>query len=802
MKFPLSWLQEYIDVNLSPNALAKTLTMAGLEVESVEKVSPGFSGVIVAKVLEVEKHPNADKLCIATVTDGTDKHVVVCGASNCRPGIKTALALAGATVLDEEGKPFKIKKGKIRGVESNGMLCAADELGLGKHSEGIIEFAEHMKEGADLAEMYSDVVFEVAITPNLGHCSCLLGIAQELSAATGAPVKRPMVDVKEIESHSTHGKLKVKIDDTAACPRYAARVIENVKVGPSPEWLQKRLTLSGIRPINNVVDITNYVFLEQGQPLHAFDYDRIGGQIITVRKAHQGEKFVTLDNKERELTSEMLMICDEKHPIALAGVMGGLESEVVDNTTTVALESAYFNPVSIRRTSKKLGLTSDASKRFERNADPNRVPIALDRAATLIAELAGGKVCQGMIDQKYGEFHQKAIDCRLSRINELLGTKLGVGEVETLFHSLGFHTRWDGKDSFHVRIPTDRADITIEVDLVGEVARFLTPEQIPNTASRYHTSTLPHAPIFLFERKVRSQLVGNGLQEFLTCDLIGPKLLSVVKEDPSPTSTMVKILNPNSEEQSILRESLLPGMLDVVKYNFDHDNPDIHGFEIGRIHFKAEEGYKEQSVAGIALMGNAAPSYWDPKAREVDFYDLKGIVENLLAGLGIEGCIFKPSNFEIFHPGRQAAIYAGDIRVGSLGEIHPIVQKRLDVPQRIYFAELNLHDLFPLRKPEHRMEALPLYPCTTRDWTLTLDDSINFEQVLNIIRSKKSQLLEEVSLLDIYRNEKLGQNKKNVTLHFVYRDKAKTLSQEAADAEHARLIAAAAQSLGVPVPGA
>lgn len=801
MKFPLSWLQEYIDVNLSPNALAKTLTMAGLEVEGVEKVSPGFSGVVVAKVLEVQKHPNADKLCIATVSDGAETHTVVCGASNCRPGLKTALALAGATVLDEEGKPFKIKKGKIRGVESNGMLCAADELGLGKNSEGIIEFAEHMKEGADLAEMYSDIVFEVAITPNLGYCSCLLGIAQELTAATGSPVKRPLIELKENASQSTHSKLKVKIEDTVNSPRYASRVIENVKVGPSPEWLQKRLTLAGIRPVNNVVDITNYVFLEMGQPLHAFDYNRINGQQIIVRRAVQGEKFVTLDNKERDLTTDMLMICDTQKPIAIAGVMGGLDSEVVDNTTTVALESAYFNPISIRKTSKKLGLATDASKRFERQADPNRVPVALDRAAALIAEIAGGSVCSGMIDQKYAEFHQKAIDCRLSRINQLLGTKLGVGEVETLFHSLGFHSRFDGKDNFHVRIPTDRADINAEIDLVGEVARFCSPDQIPDAPSRYHTSTLPHAPIFLFERKVRSQLVENSLQEFLTCDLIGPKVLSVVKEDPSPTDSMVKVLNPISEEQSVLRESLLPGMLDVVKYNFDHDNPDIHGFEIGRIHFKSEGGYKEQSVAGVVLMGNATPSYWDPKPREVDFYDLKGILENLFAGIGIEKYGFVPSHFEIFHPGRQAAIYSGDVRIGSLGELHPVVQRRLDVPHRIYFAEVNLHDLFPLQKSEHRMEQIPQYPCTTRDWTLTLDDSVSYEHIMNIIRSKKSPLLEEVSLLDIYRNEKLGQTKKNVTLHFVYRDKNKTLSQEAADAEHSRLITATAQSLGISVPG-
>lgn len=801
MKFPLSWLLDYIDLTLTPSAISKTLTLLGLEVESVEKISPGFTQVVAAKVLDVQKHPNADKLCIATVNDGAQNYTVVCGAPNCRPGIKTALAKIGSTLTDAQGKTFTVKQSKIRGVESFGMLCAADELGLLNASEGIIEFSEHIKEGTDLASLYSDVVFDVAITPNLGHCSCLLGIARELSAATGSPLKQPKFILEEKSSNTAISRIKVKVEASDLCPRYACRVIEGVKVAPSPDWLQKRLLLSGIRPINNIVDITNYVFLEQGQPLHAFDYDRLAGREIIVRKAKDKEQIVTLDNKGRELDGSMLAICDQSRPVAVAGIMGGLDSEVIDNTATVVLESAYFDPASIRSTSKKLGLSTDASRRFEKNADPNKVPVALDRAAALMDEIAGGHVCKGIVEVKAREFTQKAIDCRLSRINKILGTKLGVGEVETIFHALGFHFRWDGEDKFHVRIPTDRADVNIEVDLIEEIARHYGFDSIPQPLPAYHTSLIPHAPIFLFEREVRDILIGEGLQEFITSDLIGPKLLSVVREDPSPTAEMVKVMNPNSVEQSILRESLLPGLLEVVKYNFDHQNVDLKGFEIGRIHYRHEGQYKEQSVAGIVLTGHESPSYWSPKAREVDFYDLKGILENLLHGAGEKSYEFKPSQLAVFHPGRQASIYAGGIRIGSLGELHPKVQRRLDIPQKILFAEVNLHDLFPLRKSEPRMQMIPAYPGTERDWTLTVEEPVAIQQIMDIIHSLKTPLLEEVSLRDIYRNEKLGPSKKNVTLRFVYRDKDKTLSQEAADAEHSRLVTATSQKLGIPVTG-
>lgn len=786
MKFPLKWLKDYIDISASPSDIAKTLTQLGIEVDSVEPSALSFDKVIVAEVRATQKHPSADKLQIATVFDGTTEHQVVCGAANCRPGIKVAFATLGATLKDDAGKSFTIKKTKIRDVESFGMLCAFDELQLG-HGEGIIEFPESAVVGTNVADMYGDNVFEVSLTPNLGHCLSLIGIARELSAATTMPWSISKAVVKEGAEPIT-AAAKVSVQDPEGCPRYACRVIKNIKIGPSPEWMQKRLVASGLRPINNVVDATNYVLLELGHPLHAFDYDKLEGHAIVVRSAKDGETFVTLDGKERLLVAGDVLICDNARPVALGGIMGGQNSEVSDTTRNILIESAYFKAGAVRRTSKRLGLQTDASRRFERFADPEGVLEALNRVTALINEMAGGEVCLGVIDVQAHEFPVKKVDCRLKRINLLLGTHLGVSEVETIFYRLGFQFHWDGLDTFTVTVPSYRADITIEEDLIEEVARIYGYDNIPVQSPLYRASNLSNAPLFDFERVVRTHMLAEGLQEFLTCDLVGPALLDIVKDNTMPPETIVKVLNPTSVEQSIMRTSLLPGLLQVVKYNVDHQNPDIHGFEVGRIHFKEDEQFIEQSVLGIVLAGNTAPHNWDQTPRAADFYDLKGIIENLLKGLRIDKVEFKQNNLDTFHSGRQASIFIGSLEIGSVGEVHPAIQRRLDVPQRIYFAELNLPDLLKLCPPAAKMEALPLYPASERDWTITLKEETPIEQVLSILRQTNSRLLESVDLVGIYRSEKLGSDIKNATFHFVYRDKKKTIAQETVDGEHARII--------------
>jgi phenylalanyl-tRNA synthetase beta chain len=787
MKLPLSWIQEIIDLNLSAHKIADVLTLAGLEVDGCNALPLPFENVVVGEVIHTEPHPDAEKLCIATVSDGEENFQVVCGASNCRKGLKTAFAKVGAVLEDGSGKQFKIKKTKLRGVESYGMLCSEKELGLGEHDEGIMEFAERIKPGTVIADIYGDTIFDISLTPNLGHCANVIGVARELSAATEKEIKKPEIWVTEDAAETIASVVSVKVSDWKKCPRYACRVIKGVSVGPSPQWLQKRLLACDLRPVNNVVDVTNLVLMERGHPLHAFDYDLLEGNQIIVRCARKGEVLQTLDEKQRELTEEDLLICDQNKPVALAGVMGGLNSEVHGKTVNVLLESAYFESTSIRRTSKRFGLQTEASRRFERGSDPNQVLESLDRAAMLIQELTGGKVCRGVADEKQEEFPSKVINCRLSRINSLLGTKLAVSEVENIFNRLQFGVDWDGQDTFALTVPTYRVDINEEIDFVEEVARVYGFDNIPKPAARYAASTLPHAPIFLFEREVRSRLIAEGLQEMLTCDLVGPKLLEAVKGSSMPEENVVRVLNPTSIEQSVLRTSLMPGLMQVAKHNYDNECRHVSGFEIGRVHFKDGSQYKEQSMAGIFLMGNVHPHHWERKKDEVDFFDLKGIVETLIGEMGIASFEISNRGLPYFHPGRQGTVSVGNLEVGSLGEVHPSIMRSLDMSQRIYYAELDLHNLIQVRERHRQMEQIPVYPASDRDLTMTLNEEIPIQEVFDIITSLKSRLLENVSLIDIFRGEKVGEQKKNVTLRFVYRNLKKTVSQEAVDAEHERI---------------
>jgi phenylalanyl-tRNA synthetase beta chain len=795
MQLPLSWIKEFIHLDSTPDEIAKMLTMAGLEVDSFKTVTQSWKGIVVGHVLEVEKHPNADKLCVATVSDGKETYQVVCGAPNCRQGMKTAFAPIDATLKDENGKEFKIKKTKIRGVESSGMLCSGKELQVSDDDDGILELPESIRTGMPLSELFSDTIFEISLTPNLGHCASVLGIARELSAITGLPLHVPAIFLNQPEP-STNSAFKVTISDPEACPRYTCRLVRNVKVGPSPYWLRSRLEKCGLRSVNNIVDITNYILMERGHPLHAFDYERLEGPEIIVKKAQEGEHFTTLDGKERTLTLQDLMICDAKRPIALAGVMGGGNSEVTEQTRHVLIESAYFDSVTIRKTSKRLGLQTDSSKRFERGTDPNHVITALNRAAMLMQEIGEGTLSSDVVDIKMGDFPEKVINCRLSRINHVLGTLFSRGEIEEIFQRLDFHYSWKEQDNFIVHVPTYRVDIQAEIDLIEEVARLYGYDNIEKKESYYQSSKLPHAPIYIFENEVRACLIAEGLQEFLTCDLIGPSLINLIQDKTMSADSLITVLNPTSIEQSILRTSLLPGLLQVVKYNIDHQNHEIGGFEIGRIHFKEGDQFKEQSIAAIILSGKSRPHHWDIKPHEYDFYDLKGIVENILGELGIANLRFENIGINTFHSGRQASIFIDSLEIGSIGEIHPAILRRLDVSQRILFGEFNLHDLIQVAQRKEKVIALSIYPGSERDWTFTIKTSVPFDQVLQCVYEQNSPLLEEVSLLDIYCSEKLGQDVQNMTLHFVYRDVSKTVSQEVVDAEHQRLKTGVLNKLG------
>jgi phenylalanyl-tRNA synthetase beta chain len=794
MRIPLSWLKEYISLSLPPGEIAKLLTMAGLEVDGYETVGENLKDIVVGRIVEASKHPNADKLTLASVTDGKKTYQIVCGASNCRAGLKTALAPIGA-VLKNGNQVFTISKTKIRGIESEGMLCSGQELGLSDDGEGIMELSNNLPEGTPLTDIYSDTYFDISLTPNLSHCTSVLGVARELAALTGQPLQHPDIHVQEVED-TIENSLYVDIQEKEFCPRYACRVVMNVKVGPSPNWVKQRLEKCGVRSVNNIVDVTNYVLLEMGHPLHAFDYEKLEGGGIVVRRAKDGELIQTLDGKERSLKDSMLVICDSQKPVAIAGVIGGLESEIRENTSHIVLESAYFDPLSIRRTSKQLGLQTDASKRFERGTDPNQLLMVLDRTVMLIQKVAGGEIQAGIIDVQSKEFPETIVTCRLSRINQVLGRMFSRGEVENVFKALQFSYQWDGQDQFIIRIPTYRVDIKAEIDLIEEVARLYGYDNIPRQGGGYLASILPSVPMYFFEKEIRTRLIAEGLQEFLTCDLIGPSLLQIVQDHSMPVETVVKVLNPTSIEQSILRTSLLPGLLQVIKYNIDHQNHNISGFEVGRIHFRDGNQYQEQAVGAIVLTGKSSSHQWDQRSRDFDFFDLKGIVENLLTELGISGAIFKNLGLETFHSGRQASIYFGDLEIGSIGEIHPAIQRRLDISQRVIFGEFNLQDLLQIKKSLEKMKPLAIYPSSERDWTLTVKNSVSFAELVGLIQKQGSVILEEVSLKDIYQSDKLSPGYHNVTLHFVYRDSSKTIEQEVVEAEHQRLIKAVLQQLG------
>lgn len=793
MKISLSWLKEYLDIDLSPDQIAKSLTALGLEVDAVSVVGPEFRGVVVGEVLDVQKHPNADSLVVAKVSDGTAEYQVVCGAPNCRKGMKTAFAKDGAVLKDEAGKDFKIKKSALRGVESSGMLCSLKELQLGDDDNGIAQFSTEAYVGTDLAELYSDTVFDVALTPNLGHCLSIFGVARELAASLGLPLKSPF---KAFNWPPAASNFKVAIEDPAKCPRYTCCEIANVKVAPSPEWMQRKLIASGLRPVNNIVDITNYVLLEVGQPLHAFDKDKLHGKTLQAKVAKGGESFAALDGNTYKLSSGDIIICDEKEIAALGGVMGGDHTKVTEQTQNIVLESAVFDPKTIRKTSRGLGLLSDSSYRFEKGIDAENTALALLKAAELIVELCGGEVVGSIVESYPGKKAPLIIDCRFSRIQKLLGVQLSSGEIETFLTRLGMKVHYDiAKEIFTVTVPSWRNDIKEEVDIIEEVARMYGYDNIPRAQNSYRHSSFGDSVIYTFEGVVRNLLVAEGLQELLTCDLISPQQVAHAVDKSFPTSSIIEVLKPSSVDQSVLRPSMLPGLLQTVKYNIDHQNRSLSGFELGRVHYKQDERFFDQDAVGIILTGNQTPYHWMDKPEEVDFYFLKGIIENLLEGLHITPYKIVVSKLTTLHPGRQAAVFVGENEIGAFGEVHPEVLNFFGIHQKVLFAEFNLHNLLQVRLPANECQPLSIYPASERDWTMTLEDNIPVGNLIEAAKTAPSRLLKEVILLDVFKGGKLEASQKNITLRFVYRDDKKTIAQQAVDIEHDRITRHITQSI-------
>jgi len=779
MKLPLSLIQSFIDLaGFTPKAIGDTLTLLGIEVDRIQNETPSFSGVVVAEVREASPHPNAAKLQVAEVFDGKETFQVVCGAPNCRKGIKTAFARPGA-ILGET----KIEKAHLRGVDSCGMLCAEDELNVPETMDGIVELPQEMETGANLTSLLWDPIFEISLTPNLGHAMSALGIARELSSA----LKRPLLELKSsLHEEGRAGwekEWKLEIKDKELCPVYHARLIENVTIGPSPYWLQKILVAAGHRPINNAVDIGNYILLKFGQPLHFFDADQVEGKVLKIAPATSSTAFKGLDGVQREIAPGTLLISDAKEAVAVAGILGAERGSTQLATKNILIEAALFDPKVIRLGMKNIDLRTESGQRFEKGIDAEGVQRALDEAASLTAQICHGKIAKGRLGLG-ATFHPKKIKCRPERVNQLLGTHISLSEMDEIFQRLQFKTKLvDGQ--FELDVPHFRTDVTAEIDLVEEIARIYGYNQIESKGTKYQLSSVPHDASYLFEKEVRKALLELGLQEFLTSDLISPQACELVKEWLQPGISLLKALKPKTEEYSVLRPSLLPGLLDVALFNLNQKNGHFAAYEIGNIHLLAKNELLEQPMIGIVLAGQKAPSHWSEKSEPFEFFDLKGLIENLLEFFPIPAS-FKESAHPSFHPHAQADLVANGLVIGSFGKLHPKLLEKKGIKEPLFYAELDLAHLQRLCKKKLRVEAIPKFPGSERDWTLPLPPKTCAQKIFDSLEKHRPELLEKIELLDLYQPQ--DAQEKMATFRFFYRDLSKTVSFEEVEKVHQELI--------------
>jgi phenylalanyl-tRNA synthetase beta chain len=778
MRFTLSWLKEYVDFELSPEELAERLTMSGLEVESLEPLGKGLEEIVVAEILKIMPHPNAEKLLLCDVSDGTKSYKIVCGAKNMEINDKVALARPGTRLLRSVKFPEGVTIGttRIRGEVSEGMLCSDVELGLGDDDEGIIILPERSAPGDSIVNPLGldEVVMEIGVTPNRPDCLSVIGIAREVAAVIGTELKYPEFRLLE-EGEDIHKLASVDVLDPEGCPRYSCRVITDLKIGPSPDWLKTRLENSGIRSINNVVDITNYVLLEWGQPLHAFDYDLIEGKKIIVRSANEGEVIQTLDGLERFLTNEDLIISDASKSIALAGVMGGASTEVSSATKNILLESAFFSPVRVRRTSKRTNLKSESSYRFERQVDINGVVKALDRASELMRELAGGKISKGAVDVYPRPVGRREIRLSTKGLNKLLGTEIQPDEVKEIMKRLDIDGKAAQGDELSFMIPTFRADITREVDLVEELARHYGYNRIPTTLPSTVMKTEGTRIEKTLENRIKQILTSYGFLEVINYSFDDPADLGLF-DSIQPLG----ILNPLSNEGSVLRTSLFPGLMRNLSLNLNRQINDIRVFEIGRVYFPEGKALpKEITKLVVAATGERQLELWEK--AELDFYDLKGILERIFE----LHFLVKRLRFEqtkqvgFLHPGKSSKILIQDEEIGILGQLHPEISEKMDISQRVYVFEIDLDKLAELYIGEQlHFRPIPRFPFVRRDIAIVVDEELPVGDIVGEIRRVESSLIEDVSVFDVFKGGAVEEGKKSVAVSMILRSADKTLTDE------------------------
>ncbi|MBI2958019.1 MAG: phenylalanine--tRNA ligase subunit beta [Chloroflexi bacterium] len=766
MRVPLSWAKEYVDLVLPLEGLNEKLTQAGLEVGHVDVIGESWDNVRIGLVADVRPHPNADRLTLVTVDLGDAKQIVVCGAPNVQAGQKIAFASVGARLIDgHTGQAATLKPARIRGVVSEGMVCSEKELGLSDSHEGIFVLPGDAPLGQPLREYLGETILDVEVTPNRPDCLSVLGVAREIAALSGQTVRPPVPIYKE-GATSAMFLAKVRIEAPDLCARYCASVIRGVKIGPSPRWLQRRLEACGMRSINNVVDATNYVMLEFGQPLHAFDLDNISEKQIIVRRAVEGETMISLDGVSRELGPGMLVIADSKRAVAVAGVMGGLNSEVSDSTTSVLLESANFSQASIRRTAGALNMRSEASMRFEKGLPAELAVHALRRATQLIAETAGGEAAAGYIDAFPGEKAEQPIPLRSRDVNRLLGMDVGLETTKKTLESLGFVCRAVSGDGMSVSVPYWRTDVKQSADLVEEIARIIGYDNIPTTMICAPVPAYRPAPALVLKEKLRAVLTACGLQEVITYSLTSIENLRKVSVDGSlPGPTPVMIANPMSKEYECLRISLRPRLLATVAANQRYEDR-IGLFEIGKVYLRREgELPSEVETLAVMLYGSRHPTSWRVKDVPADFFDAKGIVEAALDRLGVDATFVAVADPGM-RTGRCARIMAGLAELGIMGEVHARVVEAFDANGPIYLAEVDLHRLLSAVSGECRYEPLPRFPSVVRDIALVVDAGVRYLDISDVVKSQP--LVSDVTLFDVYEGDRVEKGKRSIAFRVIY----------------------------------
>jgi phenylalanyl-tRNA synthetase beta chain len=805
MKVSRNWLGDFLATVPPAEELARRLTFAGLEVEGMELPGARLAGVVVARIDAVSPHPDANKLTVTQVSAGEGQTLqIVCGAKNFQVGDLVPLARVGTVLPDGT----TISQAVLRGVKSEGMLCSARELGLAEDASGLLLLDRTLRVGAPISAVLGldDAVLEVNVTPNRGDALSHLGVAREVAVLTGQPLRPPATTVVE-SLPDVEGVARVRIDDAHGCRRFAARVVEGIRIGASPEWLVQRLRACGVRSINNVVDVTNYVMLELGQPLHAFDLDKLAGSEVVVRRARAGERLTTLDGKDRALSPEDLLVCDRDRPQALAGTFGGSDAEVSSSTERVFLEGANWNPVTVRRMARRHQLHTEASHRFERGVDVAAGLRAVDRAAALIAEIAGGSVRKGRIDAYPAPAAASVVRLEAGRVGRLLGTDVPEAEVSRILEALGFTTEERRSGATVWRVPSWRMDVSLPEDLVEEVARIRGYDTVPAKLPPLSGPLKPLSVQVEAERRLRSCLAGAGFDEVVNYSFVDPFLLPWVTERPlellgAPVEA-VMLKNALSPQQSAMRTSLYASLLPNLAHNLRQGQEAVRLYEMGRVYLRDAEGgvglrpvAKEPlRVAGV-LWGRRQARGWTSGAEEHDFYDAKGAVECMALALGVPSVTSKPSLCAPYHPRACASLCVGQTVLGTVGELHPQAAKALDLPKGVQLFELDVEQLLAVADVVPRLHALNRFPAVLRDLAVVVPESKPAEDIRAVIQEVGRPLVEEVLVFDVYRGSPLPPGRKNLAFALRYRAADRTLRDEEVQAAHARIVEEVNRRLG------